>query len=237
MGGCTNGKQFAEQLAEEGVQLGWETRLVPFGTGCVGADLRPGLCQPRRAVLRRRQARRLRRQPEIQQEPHLRLRAGPGRSHARQIRRGGGRHQLRLPGHRRHGHPADPADRRLHLRARGLATCRYETMVEKALEVRGCKVKITKVPIPVPYGPAFEGERIRKAGCACRVRRQQDHGLRVRHHGRPGRDQRRRDRGHRPGHRRGRAGRRAAAGHLGRGGGPQDADRTSSPSWSGRSTT
>jgi CO dehydrogenase/CO-methylating acetyl-CoA synthase complex beta subunit/CO dehydrogenase/acetyl-CoA synthase delta subunit len=36
-------------------------------------------------------------------------------------------------------------------------------MVDKALEVRGCKVKITKVPIPVPFGPAFEGERIRKA--------------------------------------------------------------------------
>ncbi len=32
MAGCTNGKQFAEQLAEEGVQLGWETRLVPFGS-------------------------------------------------------------------------------------------------------------------------------------------------------------------------------------------------------------
>ena len=39
----------------------------------------------------------------------------------------------------------------------------YDVMVEKALEVRGCKVKITKVPIPVPYGPAFEGERVRKA--------------------------------------------------------------------------
>ena len=37
-----------------------------------------------------------------------------------------------------------------------------ETMVERALEVRGCKIKITKVPIPVPYGAAFEGERIRK---------------------------------------------------------------------------
>jgi CO dehydrogenase/CO-methylating acetyl-CoA synthase complex beta subunit/CO dehydrogenase/acetyl-CoA synthase delta subunit len=35
-------------------------------------------------------------------------------------------------------------------------------MVDKALEVRGCKIKITKVPIPVAYGPAFEGERIRK---------------------------------------------------------------------------
>jgi len=29
--GNTNGKSFAEQLDEEGVQLGWETRLVPFG--------------------------------------------------------------------------------------------------------------------------------------------------------------------------------------------------------------
>jgi acetyl-CoA synthase len=31
MAGSTNGKQFAQQLAEEGVQLGWETRLVPYG--------------------------------------------------------------------------------------------------------------------------------------------------------------------------------------------------------------
>ncbi len=31
MAGSTDGRQFAEQLAEEGVQLGWETRLVPFG--------------------------------------------------------------------------------------------------------------------------------------------------------------------------------------------------------------
>jgi len=31
MAGTTNGAQFAEQLAEQGVQLGWETRLVPFG--------------------------------------------------------------------------------------------------------------------------------------------------------------------------------------------------------------
>jgi len=31
MGGGLNGRHFARQLAEEGVQLGWETRLVPFG--------------------------------------------------------------------------------------------------------------------------------------------------------------------------------------------------------------
>ena len=37
-----------------------------------------------------------------------------------------------------------------------------ERIVEKCLEVRGCKIKIAKVPIPVSYGAAFEGERIRK---------------------------------------------------------------------------
>ena len=31
MAGSTNGGQFARQLEEEGVQLGWESRLVPFG--------------------------------------------------------------------------------------------------------------------------------------------------------------------------------------------------------------
>ncbi|MEW6200686.1 MAG: acetyl-CoA decarbonylase/synthase complex subunit alpha/beta, partial [bacterium] len=37
-----------------------------------------------------------------------------------------------------------------------------EEMVQKAIEVRGLKVTVTKVPVPVAFGPAFEGERIRK---------------------------------------------------------------------------
>ena len=41
------------------MQLGWETRLVPFGKDVSAADLRPRFRQPRRAFLRRRQARRL----------------------------------------------------------------------------------------------------------------------------------------------------------------------------------
>jgi acetyl-CoA synthase len=36
-------------------------------------------------------------------------------------------------------------------------------LVQRCTEVRGVKIKITDVPIPVPYGSAFEGERIRKA--------------------------------------------------------------------------
>jgi acetyl-CoA synthase len=36
-------------------------------------------------------------------------------------------------------------------------------LVQKAIEVRGVKVKISEVPVPVPYGSAFEGEVVRKA--------------------------------------------------------------------------
>ena len=38
----------------------------------------------------------------------------------------------------------------------------YETMVSYAMELRGIKLKIVEIPIPVNYGPAFEGETIRR---------------------------------------------------------------------------
>ena len=37
----------------------------------------------------------------------------------------------------------------------------HDQIVQKAVEVRGLKVTVAKVPVPVAYGPAFEGERIR----------------------------------------------------------------------------
>lgn len=40
---------------------------------------------------------------------------------------------------------------------------RVERLVEKCIEVRGIKIKVAKVPIPVAYGPAFEGEVVRRA--------------------------------------------------------------------------
>lgn len=38
----------------------------------------------------------------------------------------------------------------------------HSKIVQKAIEVRGLKIIVEKPPIPVSYGPAFEGERIRK---------------------------------------------------------------------------
>jgi acetyl-CoA synthase len=40
---------------------------------------------------------------------------------------------------------------------------RAERLVQKCIEVRGVKVTIADVPVPVPYGSAFEGEVVRKA--------------------------------------------------------------------------
>jgi acetyl-CoA synthase len=40
---------------------------------------------------------------------------------------------------------------------------RAERLVQKCIEVRGVKIKMHEVPIPVPYGSAFEGEVVRKA--------------------------------------------------------------------------
>jgi acetyl-CoA synthase len=38
----------------------------------------------------------------------------------------------------------------------------HEDFVQKAIEVRGLKVTVSKIDIPLAFGPAFEGERIRK---------------------------------------------------------------------------
>jgi acetyl-CoA synthase len=37
----------------------------------------------------------------------------------------------------------------------------HDEIVGRAIEVRGLKVTVAEVPIPVSYGPAFEGERVR----------------------------------------------------------------------------
>ena len=42
-----------------------------------------------------------------------------------------------------------------------------ERLVQRCIELRGIKLKIAKVPIPVAFGAAFEGEVVRKADLAC----------------------------------------------------------------------
>jgi len=161
MGGSTNGKQFAEQLDEEGIQLGWETRLVPFGKDVSSliyalgfanrAALSFGGVKPGdfKANLKYNKERIFAFVLAFSEVTPNKYAAAAGAIN--------------------YGFPVIADTDIPQILPTGVCTYEhvvsnvpYDSMVEKALEVRGCKVKITKVPIPVAYGPAFEGERIRK---------------------------------------------------------------------------
>ena len=162
MAGCTDGKQFAEQLAEEGVQLGWETRLVPFGRDVSALVFALGFAN--RAALSF---------GGVQPGDFAgNLRYSKNRIFAFVLALGevtADKYAV-AAGAINYGFPVIADTDIPQILPTGVCTYEhvvsqvpYDSMVEKALEVRGCKVKITKVPIPVPYGPAFEGERIRKS--------------------------------------------------------------------------
>lgn len=161
MGGCTNGKQFAEQLAEEGVQLGWETRLVPFGRDVSALIYALGFAN--RAAMSFGSVK--------PGDFAANLKYNKDRIFAFVMAFGEVTPDkyAAAAGAINYGFPVIADTDIPEILPTGVCTYEhvvanvpYETMVEKALEVRGCKIKITKVPIPVPYGPAFEGERIRK---------------------------------------------------------------------------
>ncbi|MDD2765153.1 MAG: acetyl-CoA decarbonylase/synthase complex subunit alpha/beta [Opitutaceae bacterium] len=162
MGGCTHGRQFAEQLAEEGVQLGWQTRLVPFGRDVSALIYALGFAN--RAALSFGGVK--------PGDFAANLKYNKNRIFAFVLAFGEVTPDkyAAAAGAINYGFPVIADTDIPQILPTGVCTYEHvvsqvppETMVEKALEVRGCKVKITKVPIPVPYGPAFGGERIRKA--------------------------------------------------------------------------
>jgi acetyl-CoA synthase len=162
MGGSTHGKQFAEQLAEEGVQLGWETRLVPFGKDVSSLIYALGFAN--RAALSFGGV-----QPG---DFKANLKYNKNRIYAFVLALGEVDNQkyAAAAGAINYGFPVIADTDIPQILPTGICTYEhvvsnvpYDTMVEKALEVRGCKIKVTKVPVPVAYGPAFEGERIRRA--------------------------------------------------------------------------
>jgi len=161
MGGCTDGKQFAEQLAEEGVQLGWETRLVPFGKDVSSLVYALGFAN--RAALSFGGVK--------PGDFAANLKYSKNRIFAFVLTFGevtAEKYAVAL-GAVNYGFPVIADTDIPEILPTGVCTYEhvvsnvpYDKMVERALEVRGCKIKITKVPIPVSYGPAFGGERVRK---------------------------------------------------------------------------
>jgi acetyl-CoA synthase len=50
-----------------------------------------------------------------------------------------------------------------------VANVKHEDMVQRSVEVRGLKVSVSKIEIPCAFGPAYEGERVRGADLFCQM--------------------------------------------------------------------
>jgi acetyl-CoA synthase len=159
--GHTNGVSMAEQLAEEGIELGWETRLVPFGKDIYSAiyavgfaaraamafgGIKPGDYRRILLYVKNRIFAFVLALGFIDEEKYATA-AGAINWGAPVIT------DQDIP-------PIYPTGVTLYEHV--VPKISYDEMVSKALETRGLKVEVTKVDIPVPYGPAFEGERVRK---------------------------------------------------------------------------
>jgi acetyl-CoA synthase len=161
MGGGVGGKTFADQLAEEGVQLGWETRLVPFGSEVSSLIYALGFAN--RAALAFGGVK--------PGDFTANLRYNKDRIFAFVLAFGEvtpDKYAV-AAGAINYGFPVISDTDIPEVLPTGVCTYEHvvanvkpDEMVERALEIRGCKIKITHVPVPVAYGPAFEGERIRK---------------------------------------------------------------------------
>jgi len=161
---ASDGRSMAEQLDEEGVEMSWDTYLVPYGketsttvyalnfaarAAMTFGGLAPGdLAKARRILLYNR-------------ERVFAFVLALGEVDDRKYATAAGAINF--------GFPVIADTDIPEILPSGICTYEHvvsniphERLVNKAVEVRGLKLKITKIPIPVSYSAAFEGERVRK---------------------------------------------------------------------------
>jgi len=156
-----NGKRFSEQLAEAGVQVGWPTRLVPFGPEISAAVFAIGFAT--RAAMSFGGVK--------PGEYRKILIYNKDRIFAFVLALGYVSEEwyATAAGAINWGFPTIADTPIPQVLPTGICTYEHvvsnvplDQIVAKAIEVRGLKVTQAEVPIPVAYGPAFEGERVRK---------------------------------------------------------------------------
>ncbi len=173
LSGNVNGRSIIHQLQEEGVELGYDTYTVPFGTDTLSAIYALGFATrsaltfggmkggQAREILMYNKERVYAFVLALGEVDDLKYAAAAGAINfgfpviadtvIPQILPTGittYEHVVSLPFNEIEG--ADDLER-------------AERMVQKCIEVRGVKVQIADVDVPVPYGSAFEGEVVRKA--------------------------------------------------------------------------
>ncbi len=173
MAGNTNGKAIAEQLAEERIQLDWDTFLVPYGKEITAAihalnfaarsamtfgGVEPGDMKAAREILMYNKNRVF--------AFVMALGADDSADKKQLIT---DEKYATAAGAISFGFPVISDVDIPEIRPTGICTYEHvisgikmDEIISRAIELRGLTIKIEKIPIPVPFGAGFEGERVRK---------------------------------------------------------------------------
>ncbi|MBI5604526.1 MAG: CO dehydrogenase/CO-methylating acetyl-CoA synthase complex subunit beta [Deltaproteobacteria bacterium] len=160
---CANqsGTTFSEQLLEAGVQIGWNTRLVPFGPDISAAVFALGFANRAAMAFGGIKPGDYKKMLHYNKDRIFAFVNALGDVNAEWAANAAGCVNWGFP---------TIADTDIpEILPTGV--CTYEHVVanvnhrdmpQKSIEIRGLKVTVANVAIPLAYGPAFEGERVRK---------------------------------------------------------------------------
>ena len=173
LSGNVNGRSIIDQLVEEGVDLGYDTYTVPFGTDTISAIYALGFATRSALTFGGIKAGEARSILEYNRDRVFAFVLALGEVDDLKYAAAAGAINFGFPviadtvipeilptGVTTYEHvvsmPFNEIDAEDDL-------AKATKLVQKCIQVRGVKIKITDVPVPVPYGSAFEGEVVRRA--------------------------------------------------------------------------
>ncbi|MHB0877916.1 MAG: acetyl-CoA decarbonylase/synthase complex subunit alpha/beta, partial [Anaerolineae bacterium] len=171
--GNVNGRSIIDQLEEEGVEMGYDTYIVPFGTDTISAVYPLGFATrsaltfggmkggQTREILLYNKFRVFAFVLALGEVDDLKYATAAGAiNYGFPVIADTVIPEIRPTGVTQYEHvvsmPFDDIEGANDVERAG-------RLVQRCIEVRGVKVRVADVPIPVAYGSAFEGERVRKA--------------------------------------------------------------------------
>ena len=173
LSGNVNGRSIIDQLVEEGVDLGYDTYTVPFGTDTISAIYALGFATRSALTFGGIKAGQARSILEYNRDRVFAFVLALGEVDDLKYAAAAGAINF--------GFPVIADTVIPEILPTGITTYehvvsmpfneidgkddeeRATKLVQKCIQVRGVKIKVTDVPVPVPYGSAFEGEVVRRA--------------------------------------------------------------------------
>jgi acetyl-CoA synthase len=167
---CANqgGTTFSEQLIEAGVEIGWNTRLVPFGPDISAAVFALGFANRAAMAFGGVKPGDYQKMLLYNKERIFAFVNALGEVNAEWAANAAGCVNWGFPTLSDTDIP-EILPTGVCTYEHVVANVGHDEMVQRSVEVRGLKTTVTSIDIPMAYGPAFEGERIRKGDMFCEM--------------------------------------------------------------------